>query len=70
MNIKKRYYFKGFYGESGHISVYSDDSARLVINIGGKCSHAKFYKNERGARIALGKYSDSYTFYDARGNKI
>lgn len=60
----KRYNYKGFYGDYGYILVHNDGTATLEMIIAGYPSGKKIrkrYKSLRGAKIALGRYSDSYT---------
>lgn len=53
--------YHDFYGAHACIRTYKDGSARLTIRIGnGKLVHAKNYKTERGARIAMGKLGDCW----------
>ena len=56
----KRYKYKGFYGDYGRITVHNDGQAVLDMYYNGKKFHHKRYKTFRGAKIALGRYSDSY----------
>lgn len=56
----KRYNYKGFYGDYGHIVVHNDGTATLEMICSGKKTR-KTYKSFKGAKIALGKMSDSYT---------
>ena len=57
----KRYFYKGFYGDYGHITEHNNGSAVLEMYANGKRFHHKRYKTLRGAKIALGRFSDSYT---------
>ena len=53
-------YFKSIYGASASIQTHRDGTATLVVFCGGK-RYRKTYNTERGARIALGKWSDDWT---------
>lgn len=52
--------FKDFYGNSAHIRLHKNGSCRMNIYCGAKLIKAKDYKTEKGARIALGKFGDSF----------
>ena len=53
--------YHGFYGENACIRIMKNGSARLTIRTaGGNLIHAKDYKNERGAKIAMGRLGDSW----------
>lgn len=57
----KRYY-RDFYGCTASIRTHYDGSADLVIRTGrGGLVLRRTYSTERGARIAMGQYSDSWT---------
>ena len=56
----RRFNFTGFYGEYGHIIEHNNKTATLEMIAGNK-KYRKRYSTLRGARIALGKMSDSYT---------
>lgn len=56
----RRWNFSGFYGEYGYIIEHKNGTATLEM-ISGFHKHHKKYKTLRGAKIALGKMSDSYT---------
>lgn len=53
--------FRDFYGNSAYIRLFRNGSCRLTIYVAGKLVKRKDYKSERGARIALGKFGDSFT---------
>lgn len=53
--------FKDFYGNTACIRIFKNGSCRLTIRVGTKLVKAKDYKSERGARIALGKFGDSFS---------
>lgn len=55
----KRY--KDFYGNTACIRTRKDGSAQLSISIGSKRVKVQNYKSEKGARIALGKFGDSFS---------
>ena len=58
----KRYYFKGFFGDYGHIIEREDGSAVLYMFWwDGRLLHHKRYKSLKRAKIALGRMSDCYT---------
>lgn len=53
--------YHDFYGCHACIRVFDNGSARLTIRSKyGNIFHAKNYKSERGARIALGKLGDGW----------
>lgn len=53
-------FFHDFYGCTASIRTHYDGTADLVIRSGhGVLILRRSYPTERGARIALGKYSDS-----------
>lgn len=56
----KRYNYKGFYGDYGYILIHNNGTATLEMIVSGK-KYRKTYKSFRGAKIALGRMSDSYT---------
>lgn len=58
MNARK--YFKSFYGATASIRIHRDGTATLTVFCGGK-RYRKTYNTERGARVALGKWSDDWT---------
>ena len=43
---------KSFYGPTGKIQVYSDNTARLIIKHGSKTLHNKIHKNKKSAMSA------------------
>ena len=52
-------YFRDFYGGSASIQLHRDGTATLRVSDGyGERMVKKTYGSERGARIALSKYSD------------
>lgn len=57
-NMKR---FKDFYGNTACIRGYKNGSARLTVYVGTKLVKAQDYKSERGARIALGRFGDSFS---------
>ena len=62
-----RYNFTGFYGSYGHILVNDDGSAFVEIIWNGclPCEpFRKTYRTERGAKIALSRFLDSYRITD------
>lgn len=52
--------YKDFYGAMAYIRTAKSGGARLTIYVGGKLTHAKDYKTERGAKIAMGKFGDCW----------
>jgi len=52
-------YYRDFYGATASIEVNRDDTATLSVSSGGK-RFRKTYNTYKGARIALGKWSDSW----------
>ena len=65
----KRYNYKGFYGDYGHIVVHNDGTANLEMIIPGFPTgkiYRKKYKTFTGAKIALGRMSDSYTLTECK----
>jgi len=58
--MNKRYYFRSIYGATASIRIHRDGTATLTVFCGGK-RHRKTYNTERGARVALGKWSDDWT---------
>ena len=53
--------YKDFYGCHACIRKYNNGSTRLTIrNSSGKLCFAKNYATYRGAKIAMGRYSDSW----------
>ena len=61
----KRYNYKGFYGDYGHMIVHNNGTTNLEMIIGGKV-YRKKYKTFKGAKIALGRMSDSYTITECK----
>lgn len=59
-------YFKSIYGASASIQAHRDGTATLTVFCGGKRSR-KTYGSERGAKIALGKWSDIWE--EVKGGK-
>lgn len=54
-------FFKDVYGCTARIKVYRDGCAALFVSDPyGKRIVAKKYKNEHGAKIAMGKLSDGW----------
>ena len=54
-------YFRDFYGGSASIQIHHDGTATLRVSDGyGDRMVKKTYSSERGARIAMGKYSDGW----------
>ena len=54
--------YRDFYGCHACIRVFKNGSARLTIRTSsGSIFHAKDYKSERDARIAMGRLSDGWT---------
>ena len=51
-------YYRDFYGATASIKAVHA-GYRLTVSAGGKRT-TKTYSTERGARIALGKYSDAW----------
>lgn len=47
-------------GNIGYIRIFKNGSARLLIYSRLKIVKRKDYKSEKGARIALGMFSDSF----------
>ena len=63
----RRWNIKTFYGSYGYIQENNDKTAELYINWNAYiplAPHHKIYKSLRGAKIALGKLTDSYTLQD------
>ena len=58
-------HFKDFYGCSATIWVNYDGSAHLVIYNRQEMIVDKYYNSFRGAKIAMGKYSDGW--YELKG---
>lgn len=52
--------FRDFYGNVAYIRTFKNGSARLLVYVGAKLVKKQDYKSERGARIALGKFGDSF----------
>lgn len=60
--------FRDFYGGHACIRTAKSGAARLTVRTPqGKLIHAKTYKTERGARIAMGRLSDGW--YPVSGSK-
>lgn len=58
----KKHYFRDFYGCTASIAVNHDGHSLLTIRTThGFIIKSKTYTTERGARTALGMYSDSWT---------
>lgn len=60
-----RYNYKGFYGDYGHMIVHNDGTTNLEMICNGKV-YRKKYKTFKGAKIALGRMSDSYTITECK----
>ena len=58
--MNKRYYFRSIYGATASIRIHRNGTATLTVFCGDK-RHRKTYNTERGARIALGKWSYDWT---------
>lgn len=55
-------YFRDFYGCTASIRTHRNGQSDLVIRTGqGGLILRRTYNSERGARIALGQYSDRWT---------
>jgi len=52
-------YFRSIYGATASIQTHRDGTATLTVFFGGKRTR-KTYNTERGARIALGRWSDDW----------
>lgn len=52
--------FRDFYGNSAYIRNHKNGSATLLVYVGTKLVKRQDYKCERGARIALGRFGDSF----------
>lgn len=53
--------YHDFYGCVACIRTYKNGSARLTVrNRNGSLFHAKDYKTERGAKIAMGRLSEGW----------
>ena len=52
--------YKDFNGDMAYLRIFNNGSCRLTVYSGGKFVFGKDYKSERGAKIALGKYGDSF----------
>ena len=53
--------YHDFYGGQAAIRTFRSGAARLTVRTAnGKLTHAKNYKTERGARIAMGRLSDGW----------
>lgn len=52
-------YFRDFYGSTACITAMRSGEYKLSVSAGGKRT-TKTYATERGAKIALGKYSDAW----------
>ena len=64
----KRWNLSTFYGSYGYIQENDDKTATLEIIWNGYLPEAPFrktYNTLRGAKIALGKLTDSYTLKEA-----
>ena len=64
-----RYNFSTFYGSYGHILVHKNGTAHLEIIWNGYIPvkpYRKTYKSLKGAKIALGKMTDSYTLTECK----
>ena len=59
-HVKDIFTYRGFYGDYGKLTVFTNGETVLDMACGGKHT-TKRYKTLRGAKIALGRYSDSYT---------
>lgn len=55
----KKTYYEDFYGSTASITEYNDGTALLVTFAGFK-RNSKRYNSVKGAKIALGKYSDCW----------
>ena len=55
----RRWNFKGLYGEYGYIIEHNNKTATLEM-IAGFRKYRKKYSSLRGAKIALGRMSDSF----------
>lgn len=53
--------FRDFYGNRAYIRTFKNGSCRLTIYVNGKFVKGKDYKSEKGARIALGRFGDSFS---------
>ena len=57
-----REFYKDFYGCAASLRLNEDGKAHLTVTTpGGKLIHKKSYNSKRGARIAMGKLSESWT---------
>lgn len=61
----KRYKYKGFYGDHGHLVVYNDGTTVLYMNVAGEKTR-KRYTTFKGAKAALTRMSDSYTLTECK----
>lgn len=61
----RRFNYKGFYGDYGCIVEHNDATATLEMICSGK-KYRKTYKSLTGAKIALGRMSDSYTLTEVK----
>jgi hypothetical protein len=61
----KRYTYTGFYGDYGTIIVHNDGRTTLTMNFGMRTEKRR-YKSFTGAKIALGRMSDSYTIKEVK----
>ena len=52
-------YYRDFYGCTASIKVNKDGTAKLTVCIYGK-KYPKVYKTEKGAKIALSKWSNCW----------
>ncbi len=52
--------FRDFYGNCAYIRGFGNGSCRLTIYVNGKLVKRRDYKSEKGARIALGRFGDSF----------
>jgi len=55
-------YYRDFYGYTVSIKQRAADALLTVRTLLGKIVHYKQYKTAHGARIAIGKLSDSWHF--------
>lgn len=53
--------FRDFYGNYAYIRPFKNGSCRLLVYVSGKLVKRKDYKSEKGARIALGRFGDSFS---------
>ena len=62
----KRYNYKGFYGDYGHMIEHNNGQTTLYCYIGGKLTDKRKYKNIASAKSALYRMSDAFTLTEVK----